>query len=1024
MHVRTTRLLRRRRLRGALAATVCTVLTAGLVQTVSMPSAQAFKPYTHIATGDTAYDDLVADGRVTIAGGEYAVRPEVVTALRNHRASYNSGVIGPDGFPDLVMGQSIIHPENTGLWLRHIMGRAWAAQTDPGYSAVEREQILAFAYGYLTHASGDLWMHTMINEFAEGVFPGVRDLVDDPSKAAIALRHLVAEGYVGDATPGFDGNSGREQLPDGDFSDDSTRAIPFAAPTRFIQRTLVSLPQRDAAGNVQAPTNGPAQDRGALLDFFHDLRATLAASVADDPQPIAAALGAYGDYKAKFDEVFAPAATPDASASGDCSFGAGNTGIDWVGDVAYDTVACPVALATIGLEFVGDSFEAAWNLATETLALALDAVVDAYLAEWVKDIDAGLEAWPELGLALTQGLFDPQSRRDLQNEKCQYDGPDNADHDSLRGQCEDAVGGVSVVMEEANDFINDHLLSMLGLPDAVGDLRALLQEASAAIDAVVGPALNPVGLALHEIQEKAEDLVKEELSRRYGIDVDQITDFLDSPSSKMDVGSFTLTLPLVGTVTAQLFDTTRTPEDPETDHEKLDRYLGIVDPDHHHGSGGGLSDDVVFDPERFAAFRNTTVLNRILLLDAAETDRLMLDLSGGKAYRLYRDDPDGLGNVMLTPLPGVTELNPKAAGWGQSDSHVRQWLKLIDGDHAWRTNGLPVFDDESAGEGNFPLWESCVLRDRAFRTLFRDWENDEDRDGVISAAENFPEHGDAASADPNDPAPPTSSVSIGSPQVAGSGFTYVSGATPITLGVTDAFWKAPDLPTAVSVLDADGAVVRTATQHDGSAVSLAGLADGRYTIRTTASDPCGTEAPHDVSVFVDNTAPVVTYTSPVPGGTYDTDDTATVAYSVADPGSGVASHSATFDGAASGNGAVLDMFFLDPGLHSVVVTATDRLGNTGTTTSQFRLRATSESLRNNIDRARSMGLITNNGAFNGLAASLDAAKASHLAGLHGDEANQLAAFINQLENKAGKGVDLPTALRFIAYARDLIASGG
>ena len=1036
----------------ALAAATCTVLTAGLVQATA-PVAQAFTPYTHIATGDTAYDDLVADGKVTIGGREYPVRSEVVTALRNQRASYNSGVIGPDGFPDLVMGQSIIHPENTGLWLRHIMSRAWAAQTDPGYSAVDREKILAFAYGYLSHASGDLWMHTLINQFAEGVFPGVRELLDDPTKAAVALRHLVAEGYVGDATPGYDGNSGREQLTSGDFSDDSTRAIAFDAPITFIQRTLVSLPQRNAAGAVEALTNGPAQDRGALLDHFHELRASLAASVSADPDPIAAAVAAYGDYEAKFNAVFAPATCtpvdaqidddgdgaaddgcgddgdPDSvargeDASGDCSFGVGNTGIDIPIDVAYDIGACPIALAGIGLDFVGDSLQAATALATETLALALDAVVDAYLAEWIKDIDAGLEAWPELGLALTKGLFDPQARRNLQNEECQYKGADNADHNTLRGQCEDGVGPVSVVLEESNDFINDHLLSMLGLPDAVGDLRALLQEASAVIDSVVGPALNPVGLALHEVQELAENIVKDELSRRFGIDIDQITDFLGSPSSKMDVGSFSLTLPVVGPITTRLFDTTRTPADPETDHEKLDRYLGITNPDHHRGSGGGLSDDVAFDPERFAAFKNVTVMNRILLLDPVQTDQLMLNLSGGKAYRLFRDDPDGLGNVMLTPLPGVTELNAKAPGWGKSDSHVRQWLKLIDGDHAWRTNGRPVFQDASAGEGNFPLWESCVLRDRGFRALFRDWENDGDRNGVITAAENFPEHGDGTSGDPNDPAPPVSTVSIGSPQVAGSGFTYVTGATPIGLGVTDGFWRAADLRTSVAVLDAGGATVRSATQLDGSSVSLAGLPDGRYTIRTSASDPCGTETPHDVGVFVDNTAPVVTYTSPVPGGTYDTDDLPTVAYTVVDEGSGVASHSATFDGAATTNGTVLDMFFLQPGLHAVVVTAADRLGNTGSTTSQFRLRATSESLRNNLDRARSLGLIGNQGAYNGMRATLDAAKAAHASGRHAVEAHQLGAFVNQLSAKSGNGMDGATADRFTAYARDLIAGGG
>ena len=46
---------------------------------------------------------------------------------------------------------------------------AWAAQ-DPSspFDAVERLQILAFSYGYATHAAGDFWAHTLVNEFTEG----------------------------------------------------------------------------------------------------------------------------------------------------------------------------------------------------------------------------------------------------------------------------------------------------------------------------------------------------------------------------------------------------------------------------------------------------------------------------------------------------------------------------------------------------------------------------------------------------------------------------------------------------------------------------------------------------------------------------------------------------------------------------------------------------------------------------------------------------------------------------------------
>jgi hypothetical protein len=114
------------------------------------------------------------------------------------------------------------------------------------------------------------------------------------------------------------------------------------------------------------------------------------------------------------------------------------------------------------------------------------------------------------------------------------------------------------------------------------------------------------------------------------------------------------------------------------------------------------------------------------------------------------------GNVMITPLAPATE----------------PWLGLIDGDHAWRSDGLPRFCApicvqlpgltqyplqpitqsgkavSAGGTGAYPVWESCVLRP-AFRALFSDWEND------ANVQPNFPDLGDAASPDPaSDPNPP------------------------------------------------------------------------------------------------------------------------------------------------------------------------------------------------------------------------------------------------------------------------------
>ena len=264
--------------------------------------ADAFKPFTHNQTGFDAYADAIDDGMVTIGSVEYPVPPRVVTALRDYPSYYNAGVIGPDGFPDLTMGQSVIHPEDTGRWLTFLLDRAWAAQA-PGagpagaapYSEAEKLQILAFTYGFLTHAAGDSWAHTLVNELSEGIFPGVGEILSDADMAAIALRHLLVEGYIGAATPGYDNDPNEALLIDGDVSDDSTAGIAFDAPERFVYDTLVRR------GN-----GSPSDERGPVIGFFLDLRTELDTFLTTTPDPLAEAIEGFNELQASLEALFAP----------------------------------------------------------------------------------------------------------------------------------------------------------------------------------------------------------------------------------------------------------------------------------------------------------------------------------------------------------------------------------------------------------------------------------------------------------------------------------------------------------------------------------------------------------------------------------------------------------------------------------------------------------------------------------------------------------------------------------------------
>src|SRR5215207_4406505 len=66
--------------------------------------AKAWKPYTHNYTGIQARNDAV-DGSFTLGGCSYSVPAPVRQALADWPTYFNAGVVGPDAYPDLTMGE-------------------------------------------------------------------------------------------------------------------------------------------------------------------------------------------------------------------------------------------------------------------------------------------------------------------------------------------------------------------------------------------------------------------------------------------------------------------------------------------------------------------------------------------------------------------------------------------------------------------------------------------------------------------------------------------------------------------------------------------------------------------------------------------------------------------------------------------------------------------------------------------------------------------------------------------------------
>jgi hypothetical protein len=201
--------------------------------------ALAWKPKTHVYLAELAMRDAVDDGMVTIYQTDYATgrviaplgdfeaRPEIVAALRANPTQYLAGVVGPDAYPDLMTGQQVIHPgtnpaflgnpsrnepgsvNGTDAWLTYLWRLAYG-RTDPNVERMrdtlngtplgnialrnDTPQIRAFVAGYMTHAAGDMFMHTFVNHYSGGDFA----LQPDPRNA---IKHIVLEGYVGKRTP-------------------------------------------------------------------------------------------------------------------------------------------------------------------------------------------------------------------------------------------------------------------------------------------------------------------------------------------------------------------------------------------------------------------------------------------------------------------------------------------------------------------------------------------------------------------------------------------------------------------------------------------------------------------------------------------------------------------------------------------------------------------------------------------------------------------------------------------------------
>lgn len=120
---------------------------------------------------------------------------DIARALLENEETYLIGNYGPDAFPDIIAGQTIIHPGQindngkereivgTGDWCRHLL------------SLAKSPKELALVYGFLAHTAGDVFGHTYVNMFSGDHF----SLADGDTE--VEERHMLIEALIAKYTP-------------------------------------------------------------------------------------------------------------------------------------------------------------------------------------------------------------------------------------------------------------------------------------------------------------------------------------------------------------------------------------------------------------------------------------------------------------------------------------------------------------------------------------------------------------------------------------------------------------------------------------------------------------------------------------------------------------------------------------------------------------------------------------------------------------------------------------------------------
>jgi hypothetical protein len=252
----------------------------------------------------------------------------------------------------------------------------------------------------------------------------------------------------------------------------------------------------------------------------------------------------------------------------------------------------------------------------------------------------------------------------------------------------------------------------------------------------------------------------------------------------------------------------------------------------------------------------------------------------------------------------------------------------------------------------------------------------------------------------------------------------------ITCGSSDSLWHASDVRISCTASDAlsglakpsDASFILTTSVPNGAETSNA------FTNTHAVCDVAGncTTARPIGPIKVDEKPPVIAITQPA-ATTYLHNDTLTLMYSVTDGGSGVAGFTATMDGSTTlaghglSSGQVINLLTeLSVGPHAFAVSATDNVGNPGSSSVTFTIVVTPAGLIAEANQFKASGAISNSGIAGAWLAMLNQALAARNNGNCTAAAGIYGAFANAVMSQSGKAITPTAASILIADAQYLI----